>query len=109
MTRKKPQTEGNFRTHVCGKAILFSIAISMLYAAGCEPASKISPQPPLVEVATVTSGAPPIYREWIGTLDGLVNAQIRAQVTGYLPWHWGFKETFDLVPRVKGSAGELNA
>ena len=26
----------------------------------------------------------PIYHEWIGTLDGLVNAQIRAQVTGYL-------------------------
>jgi len=26
----------------------------------------------------------PIYKEWIGTLDGLVNAQIHAQVTGYL-------------------------
>jgi membrane fusion protein (multidrug efflux system) len=26
----------------------------------------------------------PIYSEWIGTLDGLVNATIRAQVTGYL-------------------------
>jgi membrane fusion protein (multidrug efflux system) len=26
----------------------------------------------------------PIWKEWIGTLDGLVNAQIRPQVTGYL-------------------------
>jgi membrane fusion protein (multidrug efflux system) len=26
----------------------------------------------------------PIYREWIGSLDGLVNASIRAQVSGYL-------------------------
>jgi RND family efflux transporter MFP subunit len=26
----------------------------------------------------------PIYHDWIGVLDGLVNAQIRAQVTGYL-------------------------
>src|SRR5262249_40670848 len=26
----------------------------------------------------------PIYGEWIGTLNGSVNAQIRAQVTGYL-------------------------
>jgi membrane fusion protein (multidrug efflux system) len=26
----------------------------------------------------------PIYSEWIGTLDGLVNADVRAQVTGYL-------------------------
>jgi len=26
----------------------------------------------------------PVYREWIGTLDGMVNAAIRAEVTGYL-------------------------
>ena len=26
----------------------------------------------------------PIYHEWIGTLDGMVNAAIRAQVSGYL-------------------------
>lgn len=84
MTRMKSHTEGNPSTHVCGKAILFSIAISMLYAAGCKPASTNSLQPPLVEVATVTRGDPPIYREWIGTLDGLVNAEIRAQVSGYL-------------------------
>jgi membrane fusion protein (multidrug efflux system) len=43
-----------------------------------------SPPPPVVEVATVTQADVPIYHEWIGSLDGLVNAQIRAQVTGYL-------------------------
>jgi membrane fusion protein (multidrug efflux system) len=37
-----------------------------------------------VEVATVIQADVPIYHEWIGTLDGLVNATIRAQVTGYL-------------------------
>ena len=26
----------------------------------------------------------PVYREWIGTLDGSENAEIRARVTGYL-------------------------
>jgi multidrug resistance efflux pump len=26
----------------------------------------------------------PIYREWIGTLDGLVSADIKAEVSGYL-------------------------
>ena len=26
----------------------------------------------------------PITKEWVGTLDGLCNAQIRPQVTGYL-------------------------
>ena len=38
----------------------------------------------MVEVAPVTQADVPIYHEWIGVLDGLVNAQIRAQVTGYL-------------------------
>src|SRR6201987_2398561 len=37
-----------------------------------------------VEGATVQQKAIPVYREWIGTLDGMVNAAIRAQVTGYL-------------------------
>jgi membrane fusion protein (multidrug efflux system) len=38
----------------------------------------------VVEVATATQADVPIYHEWIGVLDGLVNAQIRAQVAGYL-------------------------
>jgi membrane fusion protein (multidrug efflux system) len=37
-----------------------------------------------VEVAQVQQQDVPIYSEWIGTLDGLVNADIRAQVSGYL-------------------------
>jgi multidrug efflux pump subunit AcrA (membrane-fusion protein) len=37
-----------------------------------------------VEVAQVHKEDVPIYAEWIGTLDGLVNADVRAQVTGYL-------------------------
>ena len=37
-----------------------------------------------MEVAPVTQADVPIYHEWIGTLVGLVNATIRAQVTGYL-------------------------
>ena len=32
----------------------------------------------------MTQADVPIYHDWIGVLDGLVNAQIRAQVTGYL-------------------------
>src|ERR1700745_4541057 len=39
---------------------------------------------PDVEVAQVQKEDVPIYSEWIGTLDGLVNADVRAQVTGYL-------------------------
>jgi RND family efflux transporter MFP subunit len=43
-----------------------------------------APPPPDVEIATVQQRDVPIEREWIGTLDGMVNAAIKAQVTGYL-------------------------
>jgi len=35
-------------------------------------------------VVTIRPADAPLYNEWIGTLDGYVNAKIRAQVTGYL-------------------------
>ncbi len=37
-----------------------------------------------MEVAPVRQQDVPIYREWVATLDGYVNAQIQPQVTGYL-------------------------
>src|ERR1700722_5135333 len=58
--------------------------IAALSFAGCKPKAHPAPPPPLVEVTTVTQADVPIYHEWIGILDGLVNAQIRAQVNGYL-------------------------
>jgi membrane fusion protein (multidrug efflux system) len=54
-----------------------------LSADGCKKKSA-PPPPPEVQVITVTATNVPIFQEWIGTLDGFVNAQIRAQVTGYL-------------------------
>lgn len=43
-----------------------------------------APAPPAVEVAQVEQKDVPVYGEWIGTLDGLVNADVKAEVTGYL-------------------------
>jgi RND family efflux transporter MFP subunit len=40
--------------------------------------------PPDVMVAQVEQRDVPIYREWIGTLEGYINADVRGQVTGYL-------------------------
>jgi RND family efflux transporter MFP subunit len=61
------------------------LGTAALLCFGChENQQTKSPPVPLVEVATVTQADVPIYHEWIGVLDGLVNAQIRAQVTGYL-------------------------
>jgi len=42
------------------------------------------PPPPTVEVATVTQKDVPVYSEWIGTLEGYVNAEIRPQIEGYV-------------------------
>jgi RND family efflux transporter MFP subunit len=39
---------------------------------------------PEVEVIPVEQKDVPIYAEWIGTLDGYTNADVRAQVTGYI-------------------------
>ena len=42
------------------------------------------PAPPEVKVADARQKDIPVQREWVGTLDGTVNAAIKAQVTGYL-------------------------
>ena len=44
----------------------------------------MSAQATTVKVTQVAQKDVPIYREWIGTLDGLVNADIKAEVSGYL-------------------------
>ena len=49
------------------------------HALGSPPAAL-----PDVEVLQVQQEDVPVIHEWIGTLDGLVNADVRAEVTGYL-------------------------
>jgi RND family efflux transporter MFP subunit len=43
-----------------------------------------APRPLDVQVVSVEQKDVPVYSEWIGTTDGMVNAEIKAQVTGYL-------------------------
>jgi RND family efflux transporter MFP subunit len=43
-----------------------------------------APSPPEVEVAPVIQKDVPVEGEWVGTLEGYVNAQISPQVSGYL-------------------------
>src|SRR5271156_7078251 len=54
-------------------------AIYPKHVSGAQPGA-----PPDVEVVQVEQKDVPIYGEWIGTLDGFTNADVRAQVTGYL-------------------------
>jgi membrane fusion protein, multidrug efflux system len=67
----------------------FSRAVLALTAAlalgACGEAKKPPPPPPpTVFVATVARSDVPIYIEAVGALDGYVNAEIRARVSGYL-------------------------
>src|SRR6266481_1706855 len=66
--------------------VIVCVILSITLAgAGCsEGTSAANPAPAAVEVAEVQQKDVPIYGEWIGTLDGLVNADIKAQVAGYL-------------------------
>jgi membrane fusion protein (multidrug efflux system) len=68
-------------------ATLCVIVIALLVAVGGsrgKDSAPSSPPPPGVEVAEVEQQDVPIHSEWIGTLDGMVNAEIRAQAPGYL-------------------------
>jgi membrane fusion protein, multidrug efflux system len=67
------------------KRAIFGAGVLILLAASCHrKAPAAPPTPPEVQIITVAPTNVPIFEEWIGTLDGFVNAQIRAQVTGYL-------------------------
>jgi membrane fusion protein (multidrug efflux system) len=57
-----------------------------LFCIGCGEKNAQAGKPAAVdvEVAEVEQRDVPIYGEWIGTLDGLVDADVKAQVTGYL-------------------------
>ena len=68
----------------CGAALATSLSL-LLVLSGCEPAKPPPlPPPPEVQVINVTPQDVPVFQQWIGSLDGSTNAQIRAQVTGYL-------------------------
>ncbi len=76
------------------RAILLSAASAALIAAvtvamaGCSRSeaktAPIAPGPMPVNVVRVRQGNVPLNGNWVGTLDGFVNAQIQPQVSGYL-------------------------
>ena len=66
-----------------GVMVLVAVVFFFAGHSGAKPTAQ-TPPPPLAEVAPVNQKDVPIYSEWIGTLTGQVNADIKAQVTGYL-------------------------
>ena len=65
-------------------AVLLAAAGYLTIATRGKTDAAVAPPRAEVEVATVQQQDLPIEREWVGTLDGMVNAAIKAQVSGYL-------------------------
>ena len=66
------------------KLALFA-PVLLLVSSGCQSKGAVpAGDPPEVQVVDVVQKDVPIYKEWVATLDGFVNAQIQPQVTGYL-------------------------
>jgi membrane fusion protein (multidrug efflux system) len=74
--------EGSFSTRVL---IFILSGVLNLAMIGCGGTQASAPPPaPEVKVALVIQKDVPVYSEWVATLDGYVNAQVRPQVSGYI-------------------------
>ena len=60
------------------------VIIGVIAAVRSNKPAQAAPRPLDVEVVRVEPEDVPVYSEWIGTTEGMVNADIKAQVTGYL-------------------------
>ena len=79
-----PRLTGQGRTRRRMEGFLLGVGMLVVVAGGCKREVPVASPPLKVLVLTVSPRDVPIYQQWIGTLDGYPNAQIRAQVTGYL-------------------------
>ena len=83
MSRKRP---GGLQTRRARIALAASTTLVTALLAGCEssPRANAAMGPMPVDVATVQQSDVGVSNEWVGTIDGYVNANIQPQVTGYL-------------------------
>ena len=71
----------NMKPFIAAVPLILSLAS---FACGKSEAAKAAPPPPTVDVVPVIQRDESIYREWSGTTDGDVNADIRPKVDSYL-------------------------
>jgi len=74
--------KGPVSTKVLSFTLLAMFSSAMLGCGRTQAAAP--PAPPEVRVAPVLQQDVPVYSEWVTTLDGYVNAQVRPQVSGYI-------------------------
>ena len=66
-------------------AVFLAVAALGIFVSGCNKSQATTAMSaPEVVVATVETRDVPMYGEWVATLDGYVNAEIRPQVSGYI-------------------------
>jgi len=66
-------------------AVFLAVAALGIFVSGCNKSQATTTTPvPEVGVTTVEQRDVPVYGEWVATLDGYVNAEIRPQVSGYI-------------------------
>ena len=85
-SREDNVTRDHMNSRIAKSMAICLSVISAAVSVGCSTSANTptTPGPPVVEVVQVEQKDVPIYIEWIGTLDGIVNADIKAQVSGYL-------------------------
>ena len=64
--------------------VVLVLAVQTVWLSGCGTKQQAAAGPPAVEFVEVSQQDVPVTKEWVATLDGFVNAQIRAQVKGLL-------------------------
>jgi len=66
-------------------AVFLGVIALGIFVSGCNKSQATTTTPvPEVGVTTVEQRDVPVYSEWVATLDGYVNAEIRPQVSGYI-------------------------
>ena len=83
---KKPEIVPDYLPDLKTMKVRNLFALTCVLSLGaCKPAPpKTAPPPPPVSVTSVVQQDVPIVRNWIGTLEGFSNAEVKARVVGYV-------------------------
>jgi membrane fusion protein (multidrug efflux system) len=82
--RRAAEATGRKRMNCIPTASMLILGVALLTGCGKAPAAAGPPPAMPVSVVQIEASDVPVSNEWVGTLDGYVNAQIQPQANGYL-------------------------
>jgi membrane fusion protein (multidrug efflux system) len=82
--RSAAEATGRNKMNCIPAAGMLMLGTVLFIGCGKAPASSGPPQALPVSVVQIEASDVPVSNEWVGTLDGFVNAQIQPQANGYL-------------------------